>query len=313
MVLPVDPRIKFRHLQCFVEVARQKSVNRAAATLHVSQPAVTKTIRELEEILGIVLFEREGRGIRTSSHGEVFLRHAAATLTALRQAVDSVSYEMARSAPPVRIGALPTVSVRIMPKAMAHFLAEGAGSPVKIVTGENAVLIEQLRVGELDLVVGRLASPEKMTGLVFEHLYSEQVRFVVRAGHPLLATGVSVFDRLREFPVLLPTRNSVIRPIVEQYLIANGVPALPTQIETVSDAFGRAFLRISDAVWIISEGVVAADIADGVLAALPMETTDTRGPVGLTMRADTLPSLPLTLLIQAIRAVASDAAPAVRM
>lgn len=309
MVLPLDPRIKFRHLQVFVEVARQKSVNRAAALLHVSQPAVTKTIRELEEALGVPLIEREGRGIRATSHGEIFLRHAGATLTALRQAVDSVADSTARSGPPVRVGALPTVSARIMPQAMAGFLAKGMNSPVKIVTGENAVLLEQLRVGDLDLVVGRLAAPEKMTGLSFEHLYSEQVLFTVRAGHPLLAAGTDIFGGLRDFPVLMPTRNSVIRPVVEQFLIAHGVTPPPVQIETVSDAFGRAFLRMSDAIWIISEGVVAGDIEDGVLAALPLESTETRGPVGLTMRADTLPSLPLSLLMQTIRAAAGRAHP----
>lgn len=300
----VDQRIKFRHLQTFVEVARQKSVIRASKILHVSQPAVTKTIRELEEILGVSLFERDGRGIRISRYGEVFLRHAGATMTALRQAVDSVSREAARTGIPVRVGALPTVSVRIMPSAMTRFLAEKTGSPVKIVTGENAVLLEQLRVGDLDLVVGRLAAPEKMTGFSFEHLYSEKVRFVVRSGHPLLREGTSVFDHLHEFPVLVPTRQSVIGPTVEQFLIANGVSALPIRIETVSDAFGRAYLRSSDAVWIISEGVVAADIQDGVLSMLPVDTDDTSGPVGLTVRADTQPSLPLSLLMQAVRETA---------
>ena len=93
MVLPIDPRIKFRHLQAFMEVARQKSVNRAAELLHISQPAVTKTIRELEDILAVALLERDGRGIRLTSHGEVFMRYAGATLTALRQAVDSVAKE----------------------------------------------------------------------------------------------------------------------------------------------------------------------------------------------------------------------------
>lgn len=308
MVLPIDPRIKFRHLQAFMEVARQKSVNRAAELLHISQPAVTKTIRELEDILAIALLERDGRGIRLTSHGEVFMRYAGATLTALRQAVDSVAKESARTGPPVRVGALPTVSARIMPRAISRFLAEGTGSPVKVVTGENAVLLEQLRMGDLDLVVGRLAAPEKMTGLSFEHLYSERVLFTVGVGHPLLEPGTNVFERLGEFPVLMPTRNSVIRPIVEQFLIAHGIPAPVMQIETVSDAFGRAFLRISDAVWIISEGVVAGDIADGRLVALPIATQETRGPVGLTVRADSVPSLPLTLLTQAIRAEAEAVA-----
>ncbi len=182
----IDSRVKFRHLQTFVEVARQKSVMKAAELLHVSQSAVTKTIRELEQVLGVDVFERDGRGIKITRYGEVFLRHAGAALTALRQGLDSVSQEQFAEAPPIRIGALPTTSSRIMPRAMELFLKEKTWSRVKIVTGENAVLLEQLRVGDLDIVLGRLAGAEKMAGFSFEHLYSEQVVFVVRAGHPLL-------------------------------------------------------------------------------------------------------------------------------
>ncbi|WP_411034401.1 pca operon transcription factor PcaQ [Shinella sp. BYT-45] len=305
----VDSRIKFRHLQTFVEVARQKSVMKAAELLHVSQPAVTKTIRELEEVLGVAVFEREGRGIKITRYGEVFLKHAGAALTALRQGFDSVSQALSGDAPPIRIGALPTVSTRIMPKAMRLFLEEGTGARIKIVTGENAVLLEQLRVGDLDLVVGRLAAPEKMAGFSFEHLYSEKVVFCVRAGHPLLSGG-SAFAGLDAYPVLMPTRASIIRPFVERFLIANGIAGLPNQIETVSDAFGRAFVRESDAIWIISEGVVAADIAEGKLAALPVDTGETKGPVGLTMRTDAVPSMPLAILMQTIREVAGKVSPA---
>lgn len=302
----IDSRVKFRHLQTFVEVARQKSVMKAAELLHVSQPAVTKTIRELEEVLGVEVFERDGRGIKITRYGEVFLRHAGAALTALRQGLDSVSQERFGDAPPIRIGALPTVSTRVMPRAMELFLREKTWSRIKIVTGENAVLLEQLRVGDLDLVVGRLAGPEKMAGFSFEHLYSEQVVFAVRAGHPLLTTKHSLFASLGEYTVLMPTRASIIRPFVESFLIANGVASLPSQIETVSDSFGRAFVRSSDAVWIISTGVVATDIADGLLAVLPVDTSETKGPVGLTMRTDSIPSMPLSILMQTIREAATD-------
>ncbi len=302
----ITPRVKYRHLQTFVEVARQGSVVKAADSLSVSQPAITKTIRELEEALGAVLFERDGRGIRITRPGEVFLRHAIASLTALRQGIDSVSREEIDNVPPVRIGALPTVSTRIMPRAMTLFLSEQTRSRIKIVTGENAVLLEQLRMGDLDLVVGRLAAPEKMTGFSFEHLYSEKVLFVVRAEHPLLAGG-PVYANLGSYPVLMPTRGSIIRPFVDQFLIANGAATLPTQIETVSDSFGRAFVRMSDAIWIISSGVVAGDIEDGLLVALPIDTGETRGPVGLTLRADMPLSLPLSIVIQTIRQAAAEA------
>lgn len=304
----IDNRVKFRHLQTFVEVARQKSVMKAAELLHVSQPAVTKTIRELEEVLGVAVFEKDGRGIRITRYGEAFLKHAGAALTALRQGFDSVSHAVHADAPPIRVGALPTVSTRIMPQAMTLFLKEEVPARIKIVTGENAVLLEQLRVGDLDLVVGRLAAPEQMTGFSFEHLYSEQVIFCVRAGHPLLSAGSNLFSELEEYPVLMPTRASIIRPFVERFLIANGISGLPTQIETVSDSFGRAFVRQTDAVWIISAGVVATDLADGTLAALPIDTSETKGPVGLTVRADAIPSMPLALLMRTIREAANNVA-----
>ncbi len=78
---------------------------------------------------------------------------------------------------------------------------------------------------------------------------------MVRAGHPLLADDADIFARLEDYPVLMPTRGSISWPFVQRLLIANGVSAMPAEcIETVSDAFGRAFLRQRDAVWIISQG-----------------------------------------------------------
>jgi LysR family pca operon transcriptional activator len=306
-------RVRFRHLRTFLEVSRQKSVARAAETLCVSQPAVTKTLRELEAALGVAVVERDGRGIRVTRAGEIFLRHAGAAVTALREGIESVTRDGAAAGRPIRVGALPTVSAHIMPAAMRIFLKEDTGAAIKIVTGENAVLLDQLRAGALDLVVGRLAAPEKMTGFFFEHLYSEQVRFVVRAGHPLLARGVDAFALLGGFPVLMPTRESVIRPYVDRFFIANGITPPPTAIETVSDSFGRAFLRQSDAVWIISSGVVADELASGAFVALPFDTDETKGPVGLTMRTDTAPSAAFSLLLQAIREAARNQEPSTRV
>lgn len=305
-----DNRVRFRHLRTFLEVSRHKSVARAAETLNVSQPAVTKTLRELEAALGVAIVEREGRGIRVTRAGDIFLRHAGAAVTALKEGVESVRRDGAAAGKPVRIGALPTVSAHIMPAAMLLFLREDTGAAIKIVTGENSVLLDQLRAGVLDLVVGRLAAPDKMTGFFFEHLYSEQVVFAVRTGHSLLVRGVDLSVRLGDYPVLMPTRESVIRPLVDRFFIANGIMPPATVIETVSDSFGRALLRQSDAVWIISAGVVMDELASGAFVALPFDTSETRGPVGLTMRTDMAPSAAFSLLLQAIREAARNQEPA---
>jgi LysR family pca operon transcriptional activator len=299
------PKVKFRHLTIFIEVARQRSVGKAAEILSISQPAVTKTIRELEDILEVKLFEKDGRGIKLGRIGEVFLKHAGASVASIRQGIDSVNLALLHAAPPVRIGALPTTSAHIMPKAVQLYLQENVGNEIKIVTGENAVLLEQLRNAELDIVVGRLAAPEKMTGLSFEHLYSEQVMFAVRSGHPLLDHRNLRLDELRNYTILMPTKASVIRPFVERFLLANGISELPTQIETVSDSFGRAFVRGSDGVWIISHGVIAHDLDIGDMKVLPIDTSETRGAVGLTTRSDKEHDTALSIMLQSIRQASS--------
>lgn len=278
----IDARIRFRHLRTLVETARYGSIGKAADALAVTQPAATKSMRELEEIVGRRLVEKAGRGIRITPYGEVFLRYAGASIAALQQGLDSLG--AASDMPPLRIGALPTASARIMPDLMTAFRAEAPDAPVTIVTGENRVLLDQLRLGELDLVIGRLAASEQMAGLKFSYLYSEDVRLVVRPGHPLLAHALFPFEHLRAFPILMPPEGSIIRPLVDRLLLTHGVQRLPNTIETVSETFGRAFTSQSDAVWIISEGVVLADIATGRLCALAVDTSETRGGVGLTVR-----------------------------
>lgn len=301
-----DRRIKFRHLQCFLEVARHHSVVKAADSLAITQPAVSKTIRELEDTLEVKLFRRDKRGLALTSFGEVFLRYAGASVTALMQGIDSLAQARMQGESSISVGVLPTVAARVLPRAVRRFKEDGAETIVSLATGSNTVLLGQLRVGELDLVVGRLAAPELMTGLSFTHLYSERVAFIVRPGHPLLAETAFNLARIRAYTILYPIAGSIIRPYVERLLIANGVGALPDRVETVSNAFGRAYTRETDAIWIISHGVVARDVAEGSLVELPVDTRETLGPVGLTTRADVAPSPAVQMFMNAVRDAALE-------
>ena len=132
--------IKLRQLRVFIEVARQNSISRAAKMLSISQPAVTRTIHELETQLGTVLLQRDGRGIKLSPSGEVFLRHAGASVAAVRRGAEAISQGMRSLATPIRVGALPTVSARIMPAAVEKFMNSGTGGRLTITTGNNNTL-----------------------------------------------------------------------------------------------------------------------------------------------------------------------------
>ena len=103
----LDDRIKFRHLQCFLAVAEQGSLQKASGVLSITQPAVSKTLKELESLLAVRLFERGRKGAVLTASGVAFMRHAGASVRALREAVASVSQTQGRGQVTVAIGVLP--------------------------------------------------------------------------------------------------------------------------------------------------------------------------------------------------------------
>jgi len=94
--------------------------------------------------------------------------------------------------------------------------------------------------------------------------------------------------------------------MVDIMLMSRGVSQIADVIETTSPTFGRSYLRISDAIWIISRGVVADDIVSGELVELPVDVDVLTGPVGITNRADTAPTLSIQFISRALRAVAIE-------
>jgi len=301
----LDPRIKLRHLRTFVEVARRQSVKQAADQLAVTQPAVSKTLKELEEILDARLMERGRAGVTLTPVGEMFLHHAGSALASLIQGLDGIERARSGGEPVLTVGALPSVAARIIPSAVATLKAATPEQPVRIVTGPNPYLLDLVREGTLDLVVGRLAGPESMSGLSFAHLYSERIAVIVRPGHPLI--GASDLTRIADYTVLFPDSGAAIRELAEQLLITNGIARLPDRIETVAATFGRSYVRRTDAVWFISYGVVALDLADGLMAELPFNVDQTLGPVGLTMRAEAAMTPAMTRLSGILRRIVDAA------
>jgi LysR family pca operon transcriptional activator len=145
-----------------------------------------------------------------------------------------------------------------------------------------------------------------MKGVSFVQLYSEKVAFVVRPDHPL-GEGARLGD-IVHWPVVYPAEGSAIRPLVDRLLMAGGIARVPNRIETVSGAFGRELARSNDVIWVISEGVVAADLQAKILRQLPFDTGLTAGPVGIMTRADEDLKMPVRHFRQAIRAAVEDLA-----
>lgn len=285
----IDDRIKFRHLQCFLAVAQHGSLQKASSALSITQPAVSKTLKELEELLAVRLFERGRRGAVLTRSGEAFARHAGASVSALREAVASVAPTRQHGHEVVKLGVLPTVAPQLMPALLLQLDKTGSAISLRIHTASNPALLTQLRQRELDLVIGRFAEPAYMLGLSFEHLYADPLVLAVRPGHPLLTDAAlksNPLAHLQTFTVILPTQGTAIRHTSDNFLQTRGLGQLARTVETLSVTVARNYSRAGDAVWVSPLGAVAQDFADGTLVQLPVSTAGTEELVGLSLRAD---------------------------
>lgn len=275
-----DAALRLRHIRCFLEVARAESVSVAAERLHITQPAVSRSLKELEEMLGARLFDRVGRGVRLNEAGRVFQAHAASSMVELLRGRDRLAG--AEVTVRLSIGVLPTAAADIAPRAALKFHQEVPHARVHVLTGPNWLLFNQLREGRLDLVVGRMPEPSVAVGVTFEQLYFEDVVLVARPGHPILSE-----DRperhIAEQMLVMPPPGAVIASTVDRYLSSIGLPEMRGPIETVALPVGRKIVQVSDALWFISRGVVADELAQGVLVAVELASPLLSGPVGISV------------------------------
>jgi LysR family pca operon transcriptional activator len=197
----------------------------------------------------------------------------------------------------------------MLPIVAERFTSQQRRYRLRVVTGPNDYLLSLLRAGDLDLVLGRMAEPDQIAGLSFEHLYAERVVFVVRPDHPRLKRRRFALKSIADYQVLFPPPGSAILPHVERLLAAHGIHDVRDDIESVANTFGRRYVRSTDAVWIISEGVVAEDVESGELALLPVDTTESYGSIGLTARSGQTFGDGLALFARCVRDVAAEHVP----
>ncbi|MFH0130727.1 LysR substrate-binding domain-containing protein [Variovorax sp. VaC1] len=288
--------VQLRHLRCLVAVAQERHLARAAGRLALSQPAVSKTLSELESIVGTRLVERSKAGRRgvqgLTPAGEQLLTHALRVLEALDASAQAVAPASGERVERLRIGALPSVAPALLPAALARLRDGWPSVQITVKSAANAVLLDELRAGELDLVVGRMSDPRLMGGLSFELLHTEPLVFAVRAGHPLAlaALKAATVQAVLAYPLVVYGEGTIPRHNTESFLSARGL-VLPTNaLQTLDVAVARALVAVSDAVWITPLGAARGELSDGRLVRLRIDTAGTEEPVGLLQRSDAEPS-----------------------
>lgn len=293
-------RIRLRHLHTFVAVAQQGTLGRAAETLNLSQPALSKTLNELEQLTGTRLFERGRLGAQLTLVGEQFLTHAVKVLDALNTAGQALNRKEGMNSDVVRIGALPTAALGILPTVIGQFHKQQKDITLQVATMNNTMLLAGLKTGDVDIGIGRMSDPELMSGLNYELLFLESLKLVVRPGHPLLQETVTL-SRVMEWPVVVSPKGTIPRQNAETLLQSQGCKIPPGCIETLSASLSRQLTVDYDYVWFVPSGAVKDDLRRGLLTSLPIATEGAGEPIGILTRVDASLSQGAQTLLSAIR------------
>jgi DNA-binding transcriptional LysR family regulator len=177
--------MELRHLRYFVAVAEEQNVTRAAARLHVSQPPLSRQIRDLEDELGVALFDHGAKSVRLTEVGKVFLIEARAVVQRADEAVQMVKAVANGKRGEIHVGYAPSLTVKLLPRALKFFQEANPGVRVQLHDMSTQEMLRGLRDGKLHAALLIRVSPKVLAGLIFEELGKFAVCVATHPGHPL--------------------------------------------------------------------------------------------------------------------------------
>jgi DNA-binding transcriptional LysR family regulator len=191
--------MELRHLRYFVAVAEAENVSRAALKLHVSQPALSRQVRDLEEELGFLLLERSAKSVRLTEAGRVFLAEARGVLQRAEDAVKRARSVATSGGGELHVGYAPSLTARMLPPALRAFQAELPNVCVKLHDLSTEEMLAGLRAGKLQIALLVRPTAAMGRGLRFEGLTRDPLRLALAPKHPLARKRVvTLAEAVRE-------------------------------------------------------------------------------------------------------------------
>lgn len=265
--------LELRHHRHAIALADHRHFLRAARALGISQPALSRSIQELERRLGSVLFHRSRDGVEATDAGRVFLAQARAVLAHVGDLEREMQLMRGLGSGELRVGAGVYPSEMFVAAAIARLAKSHPQLKLTVVSNSVDVLLQALRRREIDLVIGDLKTAEADRSVRATPMAWHRGHLVVRAGHPLLREPrIRMTDALR-FPLALTTR--VPPDMLSQLLQGRGErgvsPSLIPAITCDSPSVMKTIVIESDAITMMPMSLIRRELTDGVLRTLPIE------------------------------------------
>lgn len=299
----IRARLKTRQLLLLVALAEEGNIHRAAQVLSMTQPAASKLLKDLEDVLEVPLFERLPRGMRPTWYGETMIRHARMALASLNQAHDELGALKKGHFGQVGVGAITSPGLRVLPAAVALVKQEHPTLRVSLDIETSPVLLDRLEQGRLDILVGRLFAEHDKTSLRYEPLTGELVCAVARPGHALLGMSGLTLRDVVSAGWIVPPSGSVLRHRFDLMFQQEGLPPPLNIVETSSLLFISRMLQQSDMVAVLAVDVAHYYAAHGLMSVVPIDLPCHMDDFGIITRTDRLLSPAAKVMMKAIKQI----------
>jgi DNA-binding transcriptional LysR family regulator len=252
--------VELRQLQMLRTVAEERSFTKAGQRLHVSQSAISRQVKLLEEELGEVLLHRRGRQVTLTPAGDSLFAAANRVLRDIQDVVAQLSDARGLRRGTVRLAGGMTVCLYVFPKLLRAYRREHKQVDFRVVSGTSEQILGRLRSHDVDL--GLLTLPISARDLVVIPVLKEEMVVVAGAGHPLTRRGTVEAAELGRFPMILYEAGSNTRKVVDGFFVEEGV-APEVAMETENVEIIKAMVSSGIGVTVVPYSAVAREVRSG--------------------------------------------------
>ncbi len=294
-----------RHLRNMLAVMEEGSIGKAAERLHISQPALTKSIQRLEEELGVRLFIRKARGMEPTFFAESLRGYAQSASVGMTQAVKQINALREGTEGLLTIAAPPLIATEFLPEVLARLSAERPNLQLRVIS-QNHELFTALLAGQFSLVVGMLYDEVPKVGLTKEWIFDDRLVLVMRPDHAAAKLRKFHPADLMKYRWVLADRVTWHRRRLALYFEQHGLGLPPSSIESPDPTILKSFIMQTDLIGVVSKLGVEREVRQGLLRTIEIDSPLMRRPIGVIRRENDMPSLAADAFMRIARQVCRE-------
>ena len=276
----ISRRLKLRDLHTLQAVAQHRSMAKAASSLAITQSAISKTIAEMEHVLGVPLFDRTSRGVEVTPYGEILLRRGLAIFDEIRQGVREIGFLADPTSGEVRIGSTEPMLV-IVAAAIDILSRRHPRITFEVSPSDTTTLLRRMREREVDLIISRMADAVVEDDLEADVLFHDPLVVVAGNGNPWISRrNVCLGDLLGE-RWIMPPPGTFLRPYIEEAFLACGLDLPAATVISASTHLRNNLLARAGFLTMLPRAMVRLSGWHPIVRALRIELPTTRRPVGV--------------------------------